>query len=186
MVTPPTYSKLSKEEAFCTYVEPEIPILLRVARSLTGNPIDAEDLVQDTMLRAFQALNRFDGENPRAWLLTILRNGWHNNWRKKKPQYIGDWSLVMDSKPAFNSESPRSAEEESLRGIMDSSLFTAVNSLSENFRAVLILIDIEEFTYAECAEILGVPLGTIMSRRSRARAQVRKSLIKKYDEEKAL
>ena len=186
MVSPPSYSNLSKEEAFCTYVEPEIPILLRVARSLTGNPIDAEDLVQDTLLRAFQALTRFDGENPRAWLLTILRNGWHNNWRKKKPHYVGDWSLVIDSKPAFNAEPPRSAEEETLREITDSSLLAAVNSLSENFRAVLILIDIEEFTYAECAEILGVPIGTIMSRRSRARAQVRKFLIKKYDEEKVL
>ena len=184
VVTPPSYSQLSKAEAFHTYVEPEIPILFRVARSLTGSTVDAEDLVQDTLIRAFGAMLRFDGENPRAWLLTILRNGWHNNWRKRKPDYIGDWSLVGANNPAFNAEPPRSAEEEVLRGIRDSSFLAAVNSLSEDFRAVLLLVDIEEFTYAECAQILGIPIGTVMSRRSRARTNVRKFLIKSADVEK--
>ena len=169
---------LNKAVRFRTYVEPEIPVLLRVARSLTGNSIDAEDLVQETLINAAGAIERFDGTSPRAWLLTIMRNEWHNAWRKKQPSYVGDWNLVVDSKPAFNAELPRSAEDEVFRGITDSGLLNTVNSLTEEFRSVLILIDVEGFSYAEAAEILGVPIGTIMSRRSRARAKVRKNIVK--------
>ena len=174
----PSSLQLNEAERFRTYVEPEIPVLLRVAKSLTGNSIDAEDLVQETLIRALGAIERFDGASPRAWLLTIMRNEWHNAWRKKQPSYVGDWNLVVDSKPAFNAELPRSAEDEVFRGITDSGLLNTVNSLTEEFRSVLILIDVEGFSYAEAAEILGVPIGTIMSRRSRARAKVRKNIVK--------
>ena len=75
---------MNKPEAFRLFVEPEIPVLLRVARSLTGGSADAEDLVQETLIKAYGALDNFDGANPRAWLLTILRNAAHNVWRKKK------------------------------------------------------------------------------------------------------
>lgn len=173
---------MSRPEAFRLFVEPEIPVLLRVARSLTGNSGDAEDLVQETLIKAFGALDNFDGANPRAWLLTILRNTAHNVWRKKKPDYVDDWTLLSDFKPAFGAESPQSAEEEVISGLTDPMLATAVNSLSKEFRAVLILVDVEGFSYAECAEILGVPIGTIMSRRSRAVAKVRKSLQKAREE----
>lgn len=158
-------------------MEPEIPILLRVARSLAGNSIDAEDLVQETLIKAFGAIENFDGMSPRAWLLTILRNTSHSTWRKKKPSYIGDWNLIVDSKPAFNAELPLSAEDEVLLGITDPFLLEAVNNLPEEFRSVLILVDVEGFSYVEAAEILDVPIGTIMSRRSRARAKVRKQLV---------
>jgi RNA polymerase sigma-70 factor (ECF subfamily) len=174
--------EMNNPERFRLLVEPEIPVLLRVARSLTGNSTDAEDLVQETLIKAFGAMNNFDGANPRAWLLTILRNTAHNVWRKKKPDYVGDWNLLPENKPAFNAESPRSAEEEVLSGVLDPMLAAAVNSLAEEFRATLILVDVEGFTYAECAEILGVPIGTIMSRRSRAVAKVRKSLQKAREE----
>ena len=173
---------MSRPEAFRLFVEPEIPVLLRVARSLTGNSADAEDLVQDTLIRAFGALDNFDGANPRAWLLTILRNASKNSWRKKKPDYMDDWNLVFDSKPAFNAELPVSAEEEVMKGVMEPTLVKAVNDLGEEFRATLILIDVEGFSYAECAEILGIPIGTVMSRRSRALAKLRKSLDKAREE----
>ena len=169
---------MTRPEAFRRFVEPEIPVLLRVARSLTGNSADAEDLVQETLIKSFGALDKFDGANPRAWLLTILRNTAHNVWRKKKPDYVDDWSLLPNFKPAFNASSPRSAEDEVLSGVVDQSITYAVNALSEEFRAVLILVDVEGFSYAECAEILGIPIGTVMSRRSRAVAKVRKSLKK--------
>ena len=169
---------MTRPEAFRRFVEPEIPVLLRVARSLTGNSADAEDLVQETLIKSFGALDKFDGANPRAWLLTILRNTAHNVWRKKKPDYVDDWSLLPNFKPAFNASSPRSAEDEVLSGVVDQSITNAVNDLSEEFRAVLILVDVEGFSYAECAEILGIPIGTVMSRRSRAVAKVRKSLKK--------
>jgi len=175
-------SKMSRPETFRLFVEPEIPILLRVARSLAGNSSDAEDLVQETLIKAFGALENFDGANPRAWLLTILRNTAHNVWRKKKPDYVDDWSLVPEDRPAFNADSPRSAEEEVLGRAMDPMLVAAVNALAEEFRSTLILIDVEGFSYAECAEILGVPIGTIMSRRSRAVSKVRKSLQKAREE----
>ena len=169
---------MNRPESFRLFVEPEIPVLLRVARSLTGNSADAEDLVQETLIKSFGALDKFDGANPRAWLLTILRNTAHNVWRKKKPDYVDDWSLLPNFKPAFNASSPRSAEDEVLSGVVDQSITNAVNDLSEEFRAVLILVDVEGFSYAECAEILGIPIGTVMSRRSRAVAKVRKSLKK--------
>ena len=167
---------MKNAEAFRLFVEPEIPILLRVARSLTGNSADAEDLVQETLIKSFGALDNFDGANPRAWLFTILRNAAHNAWRKKKPDYVDDWNLLPDFKPAFNAESPRSAEDDALSGVVDPVLMKAVNALAKEFRSVLILVDVEGFSYAECAEILGVPIGTVMSRRSRAVAKVRKSL----------
>jgi RNA polymerase sigma-70 factor (ECF subfamily) len=169
-------------EAFRLYVEPEIPILLRVARSLTGNSADAEDLVQETLIKAFGALGNFDGASPRAWLLTILRNTARNVWRKKKPDYVDDWTLLLDFTPAFNAESPRSAEEDALNAVVDPALAKAVNGLTAEFRSVLILVDVEGFSYAECAEILGIPIGTVMSRRSRAVAKVRKSLQKSEEE----
>lgn len=173
---------MNKPESFRLFVEPEIPVLLRVARSLTGNAADAEDLVQETLIKAFGALDNFDGANPRAWLLTILRNAAHNVWRKKKPDYVDDWTLLPEFKPAFNAESPRSAEEDALSGVVDPALVKAVNGLAQEFRSVLILVDVEGFSYAECAEILGIPIGTVMSRRSRAVAKVRKSLQKAREE----
>ena len=169
---------MSRPEAFRRFVEPEIPVLLRVARSLTGNSADAEDLMQETLIKAFGALDSFDGAHPRAWLLTILRNTAHNVWRKKKPDYVDDWTLLPEYKPAFNAQSPRSAEDEALSGVVDPAIASAVNGLAEEFRSVLILVDVEGFSYSECAEILGIPIGTVMSRRSRAVAKVRKSLEK--------
>lgn len=169
-------------EAFRLYVEPEIPVLLRVARSLTGNPTDAEDLVQETLIKAFRALDNFDGASPRAWLLTILRNTAHNVWRKKKPDYVDDWALLPDFKPAFNADAPQSAEDDALSHMVDPTLQRAVNSLSVDFRSVLLLVDVEGFSYAECSEILGIPIGTVMSRRSRAVAKVRKSLHRAKEE----
>ena len=173
---------MNKPEAFRLFVEPEIPVLLRVARSLTGGSADAEDLVQEALIKAYGALDNFDGVNPRAWLLTILRNAAHNAWRKKKPDYVDDWTLLPDFKPAFNAEPPPSAEEDALSRVVDPALIKAVNGLAAQFRAVLILIDVEGFSYAECSEILGIPVGTVMSRRSRAVTKVRKSLQKAEEE----
>lgn len=172
--------QLSKEgasEAFKEFIQPEIPVLLRVARSLTGSTADAEDLVQDTLIRAFRALHTFDGQHPRAWLLTILRNSSHNEWRKKRPVLVEDWTLIPQETPAFGAELPESAEETVLRTIVNPDLLAAVQALDERYRATLLLIDVEGFSYAECAEILGVPLGTVMSRLSRARSRVRKALM---------
>ena len=80
----------AQKEAFDRFVVPEIEVLYRVARSITRNPTDAEDLVQDTMLRAYRAILRFDGRHPRAWLLTIMRNAQINRVRRKRPELLRD------------------------------------------------------------------------------------------------
>jgi RNA polymerase sigma-70 factor (ECF subfamily) len=162
--------------AFKTHVEPELPVLLRVAMTLTGSRADAEDLVQETVIRAFGALDRFDGEHPRAWLLTILRNTNMNMHRRQRPGLVEDWEAVGDPRPAFGAERQASAEDAVLDDILDAELETAVNSLDDRFRTVLLLVDVDRLTYAEAAEALGVPVGTVMSRLSRARDRVRAHL----------
>ena len=151
-------------------------MLLRVARTLTGNPADAEDLVQETVIRAFRALERFDGTHPRAWLLTILRHTNMNMHRRQRPDLVEDWAAVQGAKPAFGAVGVSSPEDTVMDQIMDEDLEKAVSSLDARFRTVLMLVDVDRLTYAEAADALGVPVGTIMSRLSRARNRVRLQL----------
>ena len=168
----------SRADAFRAHVEPELPVLFRVALTLTGSPANAEDLVQETVIRAFRALDRFDGKHPRAWLLTILRNTNTNMnmHRRQRPDLVADWDTVGDPRPAFGAESHASVEETVLEEILNEDLEAAVTSLDGRFRTVLLLVDVDQLTYAEAADALGVPVGTIMSRLSRARDRVRKHL----------
>ncbi len=172
----PENAETLRADAFKTHVEPELPVLFRVALTLTGSPTDAEDLVQETLIRAFRALERFDGRHPRAWLLTILRNTNMNMHRRQRPDLVEDWEAVGDPRPAFGAERHVSAEETVLDDIMNEDLEAAVNSLDSRFRTVLLLVDLDRLTYAEAAQALGVPVGTIMSRLSRARDRVRAHL----------
>lgn len=162
--------------AFRMHVEPELPVLFRVALTLTGTPADAEDLVQETVIRAFRALDRFDGKHPRAWLLTILRNTNMNMHRRRRPELVENWGALGEARPAFGAQLCASPEETVLEGILNEDLEAAVNSLSSRFRVVLLLVDVDGLSYAEAAETLGVPVGTIMSRLSRARDRVRTHL----------
>lgn len=150
--------------------------MLRVARTLTGSPADAEDLVQETLIRAYRAVDRFDGEYPRSWLLTILRNTNINMNRRRRPDAVEDVAAVRGSRPAFGAVEPRSPEDSVLDGMLSAELEAAVNALHDRFRSVLLLVDVDRLTYAEAAEALGVPVGTIMSRLNRARARVRDHL----------
>ena len=162
--------------AFKTYVEPELAVLLRVALTLTGSRADAEDLVQETVIRAFRALPGFDGKHPRAWLLTILRNTNMNMHRRRRPDLVQDWDAVGDSPPAFGAERHVSPEEAVVDNILNEDLEAAVNSLDSRFRTVLLLVDVDQLTYAEAGEALGLPVGTITSRLNRARDRVRAHL----------
>ena len=157
-------------------MEPEIEVMLRVACSITANQADAEDLVQEALLRAYRAIDRFDGRHPRAWLLTILRNANANMHRRQRPGTIGDWELIRTARPAFGRAELPSAEDSFLDLELHADLDAAVGALDPRFRAALILVDVHDLSYAEAAAVMGVPVGTVMSRLSRARDRVRKSL----------
>lgn len=161
----------SRAIAFRAYVEPQIEVLLRVGTTITGSVPDAEDLVQETLIRAFRALDRFDGRHPRAWLLTILRNTNLNMHRRRRPDLVEDWNAIASARPAFG-DVPSSPEEECIDEILDGDLAAAVQGLDPRFRTALLLIDVDQLTYAEAADVLGVPIGTVMSRLSRARNRV--------------
>jgi RNA polymerase sigma-70 factor, ECF subfamily len=161
-------------ERFERYVVPEIEVMLRVAQSLTRHAAEAEDLVQDSLLRAYRAIERFDGRHPRAWLLTIVRNTHINRNRRQRPHLLDDpdhgMELVEDDDPSSDVE-----------GVVVSATFDAVvedalGRLPLPFRQVIELVDIDGLSYAETAEALGVPIGTVMSRIHRARHRIRDRL----------
>ena len=165
----------SHDAAFERYVVPEIPALLRVARSLTSNAHDAEDLVQDTILRAYQAIDRFDGAHARAWLFTILRNTHVNRNRKRRPGLLGD-PHDAEAIPETRSSDPAELAE---RSAFRNAVVAAVAALPEKNRAVVELVDLDSCSYAEVALALAVPIGTVMSRLHRGRHQMREYLIER-------
>ena len=161
------------DRAFEHYVLPEIEVLLRVAHSLTRNHAEAEDLVQDTLLRAYRSIDGFDGRYPRAWLLTILRNTHINRNRRRRPE------LLRDPDGADRRMVSAASDERPDAGIdarIDDQILRALASLDEPFRRVVELVDIDGLTYAEAAEVLDVPVGTVMSRLHRARTRIRDRL----------
>ena len=165
-----------RRRAFRHVVEPEIAVLLRVGRSLTGSDTDAEDLVQETMIRAFGAIDRFDGRHPRAWLLTILRRTHLNMHRRQRPATVGDWEVLHHARPAFGRVNAPRAEDRALAEDLDPALREAMAALDERFRAAVVLVDVHDLSYADAAAVLDVPVGTIMSRLSRARTRLRAAL----------
>lgn len=160
-------------DRFAQYVVPELGVLLRVARGLVSRPVDGEDLVQDALIRAYRSIDTFDGAHPRAWLLTILRNTNRNRNRRRSECLLGDGALMTDVL------APPSATPEHtvVEAVFDDAVEDALSSLSEDHRAVVELVDVEGLSYAEAAEALSVPVGTIMSRLSRARAKIRERLL---------
>ena len=164
----------TQSDAFERYVVPEIDVLYRVARSITRNPTDAEDLVQDTMLRAYRAIDRFDGRYPRAWMLTIMRNAQINRVRRKRPELLHDPDAAMERlADEADNVNPEMLVVESQ---YDAAVERAFTGLSEKFRTVVELVDIQGLSYQEAAEALGVPVGTVMSRLHRARTRIRNHL----------
>lgn len=161
-------------DPFEQYVLPEVDVLYRVARSLTGNRADAEDLVQDTLLRAYRAIDRFDGRYPRAWLLTILRNAQVNRVRRRRPELLRDPEAgrrLLESREAHES-----AETVVVDPQFDAAVADALADLPDRFSRVVELVDVDGLSYQEAAEVLGVPVGTVMSRLHRARRRIRTRL----------
>ena len=163
---------------------PLLPRLYSAALRMTRNPADAEDLVQETFLRAYRGFGGFtEGTNLRAWLYRILTNTFINAYRRKQrePQMIledeiPDWYLYdrLGGEGAV-----ASAESSVLESIPDEDVQAALDSLPEGFRMAVWLADVEGFAYKEIAEILGIPIGTVMSRLHRGRRALEKLLWEK-------
>jgi RNA polymerase sigma-70 factor (ECF subfamily) len=160
---------------FDVHVVPHIDVLYRVALSLTGQPADAEDLVQDTLIRAYRALDRFDGEHPRAWLLTILRHTHLNRVRVRRPDLLRDGDSV-ERTLEVSGPSAVSAEDVVVSDTFEAVVSEALAALPAKHRAVVTLVDIQGLSYQEAADALGVPRGTVMSRLHRARGRIRSRL----------
>jgi RNA polymerase sigma-70 factor (ECF subfamily) len=150
------------------YLEP----LYATALRLTRNRADAEDLVQDTFVKAFRFTDRFErGTNLKAWLYTILHNTWRNRRRDASrdavdvdSERVEQAGTRPDGPIAFDTP-----ERILMRATLDADLQAALDELPDAFREAVWLRDVEEFSYAEMAEMLGIPIGTVMSRISRGR-----------------
>lgn len=166
-------SPATDDAAFEQYVLPEIEVLLRVAGSLTRNRAEAEDLVQDTLLRAYRGISGFDGRYPRAWLLTILRNTHINRNRRTRPELLDDPDGALGRLAEVSSaDRPDAGVDDEF----DVAIVRALEQLDVRFREVVELVDIDGLSYAEAAGVLDVPVGTVMSRLHRARSRIRDRL----------
>lgn len=155
--------------------------LYGAALRMTRNPADAEDLVQETFAKAYASFAQFTpGTNLKAWLYRILTNTFINTYRKKQrqPQSSGqeveDWQLARAE--SHTSVGLRSAEMDALDRMPHSAVTEAMNELPADFRLAVYLADVEGFAYKEIAEIMGTPIGTVMSRLNRGRTQLRAKL----------
>ena len=156
--------------------------LYGMALKMTRHAADAEDLVQETYAKAFSSFHQFqEGTNLKAWLYRILTNAYINTYRKaqRSPQIsdsaeIEDWQLARAE--THHSAPTASAEVEALSRLTDSTIVAAMRALKEEYRYVVYLADVEGFAYKEIAEIVDTPIGTVMSRLSRGRSQLRQTL----------
>jgi RNA polymerase sigma-70 factor (ECF subfamily) len=169
-----TRRKLFEQEAL-----PHLDAVYAAALHLARNPHDANDLVQETILRAYRFFHQFSpGTNCRAWLLTILYNVFRNGYRQSMREQVSpgpdDFDRELEARSAELAHD--SLENAVLGQLMDHEVESALAALPDEFKAAILLVDVEEFSYLEAAEVLSVPIGTVRSRLSRGRSMMRRAL----------
>ncbi len=175
---------MADQARFTEVAMEHMPGLYSAALRMTRNPSDAEDLVQETYLKAYRSFGSFqEGTNLRAWLYRILTNTFINSYRaaQRRPEVtdvedVEDLYLYKRLSESGGTASGRSAEDEALDGFTDEDVKAALEALPEAFRMAVLLADVEGFSYKEISEITDVPIGTVMSRIHRGRRALQKAL----------
>ena len=183
--TSATVTLVADQEKFSEQAGEDIDALYGAALRLTRNAADAEDLLQETYLKAYKGFGTFQqGTNLKAWMYRILTNTFINSYRAKqrRPDESGlddieDLYLYRRIGALEGGTTGKSAEEEVLERFTDTDVKEAIESLPEQFRIAVLLSDVEGFSYREISEIVGVPLGTVMSRLHRGRKALQKALV---------
>lgn len=176
-----TQKEIKKQQDFNDEILPHLDALYNFALRLTTDPNDAEDLVQDTIVKAFRFFSSYEkGTNAKAWLFRILKNSYINSYRKKssKPQEI-DYDEVATFYETIRAERTETSdlEDKMFRELIDDDITNALDEIPEDFRTVVLLCDVEDFTYEEIANMLDVPIGTIRSRLHRGRNLLKAQLM---------
>jgi len=182
-----TKEEVQKQEDFEEEIIPHLDAMYNFALRLTSDPSDAEDLVQDTIVKAFRFFSSYEkGTNAKAWLFRILKNSYINNYRKqsKQPNQV-DYDEVSTFYETIRAERTDTSdlEDKMFRDLIDDDISQALEELPEDFRTVVLLCDVEGFTYEEIANMLDVPIGTIRSRLHRVR-NLLKAQLKEYAEKR--
>lgn len=160
---------------------PHVDALYSAALRLSRNPEDAHDLLQETVLRAYRFFHQYTpGTNCRAWLLTILYNNFRNGYRGIDREVVAlspeDFERAVEGASARGDQRLSNPETLVAENILDQEVTAALNALPSDFRTVLMLVDMQELNYQEVAQALGIPIGTVKSRVSRARQMMRVAL----------
>lgn len=168
-----TRQEVQKQHDFNEEIIPHLDALYNFGLRLTSDPNDAEDLVQDTIVKAYRFFSSYEkGTNAKAWLFRILKNSYINSYRKKskKPQEV-DYDEVATFYETIRAERTETSdlEDKMFRELIDDDISKALDEIPEDFRTVVLLCDVEDFTYEEIANMLDVPIGTIRSRLHRGR-----------------
>ncbi len=168
-----------KREDFEREALVHLDTLYNVALRLTGNKSDAEDLIQETVLKAYRAWDKYEaGTNCRAWLVTIMRNTFINKFRRESRQPSTVQYDSVEDTSVFEAVQDKDPEGSFFRFIVDDEVKRAIQGLPEEFRIPVVLSDIEGMSYAEIAEIMELPVGTVKSRLFRGRRRLQQRLYK--------